>query len=75
MGDNNTSSALFESWFISAYRSTANFMGAWQLKIFTRVMGEVLVDDLKERLGKDTGQTNDPIENIDPNILFFKIAD
>jgi hypothetical protein len=64
MGGNNDPEVLFDSLFIGSYRSTANFMGAWQLKIFTRVMGEILVDDLPERVGIARESSTDPIENI-----------
>ncbi len=72
MGDNTTSASMFQSWIISAYRATAFVMGARQLKMFVKGMGEVFIDDLPERIGVARPQESDPAANI---LAFAKIED
>ena len=72
MGDKTTSASMFQSWIISAYRATAFVMGARQLKMFVKGMGEVFIDDLPERIGVTRDQETDPAANI---LAFAKVED
>jgi len=70
MADKKATVALFQSWIMSAYRSTAYVMGARQLKMFVKGMGEVFIDDLVDRLGAEREQESDPEANV---LVFAKI--
>jgi len=72
MAGNKTDPGLLLSWIISAYRSTAFVMGAKQLKMFVKGMGEVFIDDLAERLGVQRNAESDPIANVS---AFAKLED
>jgi hypothetical protein len=64
MANSKTDPRLLLSWIISAYRSTAFVMGAKQLKMFVKGMGEVFIDDLPDRLETTRSTESDPIANV-----------
>lgn len=64
MTERLTNPALYESLFIGALRSTAFVLGPRQLKMFTKTMGEVIYQDLPERIGVSWAGGNDVVGNV-----------
>jgi len=64
MGKDATSAALYESLLMAGLRATAFVLGARQLKMYVKSLGEVFVSDLPERLGVDRPQESDAAANV-----------
>lgn len=64
MADPNNSSALTESLLMAGLRATGFVLGARQLKMYVKSMGEVFINDLPERLGMERPEENDAAANV-----------
>lgn len=63
---------LLLSWLTAGLRATAYVLGPGQLKMYVKSMGEVLIDDLPERVGTPRKVENDAVANIQ---AFAKVED
>jgi hypothetical protein len=72
MAKDATSPALYESLLMAGFRATAFVLGARQLKMYVKSLGEVFVNDLPERLGVARTEESDPAANV---AAFAKVED
>ncbi|MGD8717863.1 MAG: hypothetical protein PVH29_03475 [Candidatus Zixiibacteriota bacterium] len=72
MADKNTSPAMFESLFMAGLRATGFVLGARQLKMYVKSLGEVFINDLPERLGTERSAESDAKANVE---AFAKIEE
>jgi hypothetical protein len=57
--------AVFQTLLAAAYRAHAYIMGAKQLKMFVKSLGEVFVAGLPEFMGAERTAAKDPVANVD----------
>jgi hypothetical protein len=64
MTDQKVNSSITESLLMAGLRATGFVLGARQLKMYVKSMGEVFINDLPERLGMERPEENDPMANV-----------
>lgn len=60
-----TDPAVFQTLLAAAYRAHAYIMGAKQLKMFVKSLGEVFISLLPEHMGAERAAVKDPIANVE----------